>query len=109
MLYRRVPLRTLLLTFCCVMLCGTLACADEKEQATVNRLQLLKTYRSEFVPITPGQQQFPQEFDFGPSGKSQTTVVRTKMAENFEIVERARHGSRGKDPRPFLVVRRAVA
>jgi formylglycine-generating enzyme required for sulfatase activity len=87
MLRHRFQLPTLLLTLCCVMLCGTLACADEKEQATSNRLQLLKTYRSEFVPITPGQQQFPQEFDFGPSGKSQTTAVRTSMAENFEIAK----------------------
>jgi ubiquinone/menaquinone biosynthesis C-methylase UbiE len=34
-------------------------------------------------------------------------LEREIAAAGFEIIERARHGSRGKDPRPFLVARKA--
>ena len=66
---------------------GSPIAADEKGKGTDERLRLLKTYRTEFIVITPGEKQFPQEFDFGPSGKTQTTSVRTRMVENFEIAK----------------------
>lgn len=40
---------------------------------------------------------------------SDAELEREIIAANFEIVERARHGSRGKDPRPFLVARKPAA
>ena len=33
-------------------------------------------------------------------------LEREIVASGFEIIEKARHGSRAKDPRPFLVARR---
>jgi len=40
---------------------------------------------------------------------SDAELEREITAANFEIVERARHGSRGKDTRPFLVARKPAA
>ena len=40
---------------------------------------------------------------------SDAELEREITAANFEIVERAWHGSRGKDPRPFLVARKRAA
>lgn len=37
---------------------------------------------------------------------SEDALEREIAAPGFEIIERARHGSRGKDPRPFLVARK---
>jgi ubiquinone/menaquinone biosynthesis C-methylase UbiE len=37
---------------------------------------------------------------------SEDELEREIAAPGFEIIERARHGSRGKDPRPFLVARK---
>jgi hypothetical protein len=34
-------------------------------------------------------------------------LEREIAAAGFEIIERYRHASRGKDPRPFLVARKA--
>ncbi len=40
---------------------------------------------------------------------SDAALEREITAANFEIVERARHRSRGKDSRPFLVTRKRPA
>ena len=53
----------LLSTLGCGILGRTAVVADEKDKGTDDRLRLLKTYRSEFIAITPGQKQFPQEFE----------------------------------------------
>ena len=87
-MYRyRILFLMLLSTLSAVMFCGTQLSADEKEPVIADRLQLLKTFRSEFISITPGTKKFPQEFDFGPSSKTQITAGRTTLTENFEIAK----------------------
>jgi ubiquinone/menaquinone biosynthesis C-methylase UbiE len=53
------------------------------------------------VPVMQAFGQAPYVATF-----SAEELERDIVAAGFEIVERARHGSRGKDPRPFLVARR---
>lgn len=69
-----------------VCLCESSATmADEKENKKPDAKELLKTFRSEFVAITPGQDKFPAEFDFGPIAGGTNKAVRTTLTENFEI------------------------
>lgn len=61
------------------------ASADEKDAKKTELPELLKTFRSEFVAITPGRDKFPAEFDFGPKRRIDHPQVRVKLTQDFEI------------------------
>ncbi|MFN9720325.1 MAG: formylglycine-generating enzyme family protein [Planctomycetota bacterium] len=64
---------------------GSSAAADEKGAPTPELPGLLTTFRSEFVTVTPGRDQFPAEFSFGPKNRAEHPQIRIKLTSDFEV------------------------
>lgn len=56
-------------------------------EPTKAQLNLLKTFREEFVAITPGEGRFPAEFTMGDdaAGEAERPAHRVKLSHNFQI------------------------
>jgi len=56
-------------------------------EPTKPQLELLKTFREEFIPITPGEGKFPAEFSMGDgaAGDAERPVHRVKLKHKFQI------------------------
>lgn len=62
------------------------ACNCKAAEPTAEQLELLKTFRDEFVPITPGKEGFPAEFTMGSEGeKNEQPAHAVKMTRPFSI------------------------
>lgn len=77
--------------FCALLIacaCAAPPTEPPAEKPTDEQVKLLKTFREEFLPITPGEGKFPATFLMGRDGegfKDQQPVREVKLAGPFEI------------------------
>lgn len=69
---------------------GIMAQTKPDGAAKPDRDKLLKTFREEFVPITPGKGQFPKSFEMGSSDGKPEEQPRHKVEFDYEF-QMARH------------------
>lgn len=75
-------IKTLLLTACCPILFTTMTNAD---QLTDNQQKLLKTFRDEFVLITPGKGKFPKSFEMGSDQTTESPKHKVSFDYSFHV------------------------
>jgi formylglycine-generating enzyme required for sulfatase activity len=64
---------------------GIMAQNQTEEAEKPGQAALLKTFRDEFVPITPGKGQFPKSFEMGSSAGKGEEQPRHKVEFNYEF------------------------
>ncbi|MBL98393.1 MAG: gluconolaconase [Rhodopirellula sp.] len=76
--------RRLFLTICIPLVLTAMTQADD---ITENQQKLLKTFRGEFVKITPGKGKFPKSFEMGSDSATQSPVHKVTFDYSFSVAK----------------------